>query len=636
MCGIIGSWSLNISSDNCTVVSAGMNLLTHRGPNDRGLHDFRIKDGQLVFGQTRLSIIDLSTGGHQPMISADGRWALIFNGEIYNYRELHSELQELGVVFLTESDTEVLLYSWIEWGEACLSRLCGMFAFAVCDTLTGVLTCARDAFGIKPFYYYTTSDRFVFASEIPALLSLLPRNPDFNAQRVSDYLVYGSYDDSGETFFAGVTQLCAGNILTLNLRGNIFPVVNRWWWPSIIENKDISFDEAVSTLRSMFLESVQLHLRSDVALGAALSGGIDSSAVVCAMRHLQPDLPIHTFSYIPNDARLSEERWIDVVNAHVGAVAHKVKIADHSLIEDLDQLVEAQGEPFGGTSIYAQYCVFAEVQKQGVVVTLDGQGADEVLAGYDGYPAQRIRSLLESGQFARAFGFLRSWSALQGRSGVGASVSAMFSMLPRGLQRASRQILRGQSIPVWLKPKWFSSQGVDCGHVEDPIHGTDERGRRVVAALRATLTGRGMNALLRHGDRNSMRFSVESRVPFLTLGMAEFLLTLPEHYLISDAGQTKHIFREAMRGIVPDVILDRQDKIGFATPELDLLTQCNSQTQKWLEAADSKPFLDAEICRRELSAMLDRTTGYKSEMWRLINFCRWSQRMTQFRRVQPP
>ncbi len=635
MCGIIGAWFSTISLDNLSIFDIGLELLSHRGPDDKGLKDFRIKGGQLILGQTRLAIIDLSAGGHQPMLSPDGRWALVFNGEIYNYRELRSELQQLGIVFISESDTEVLMHSWIVWGASCISRLCGMFAFAVCDTHTGEINCVRDAFGIKPFYYSTISDKFIFASEIPAILSLFSGNPEFNAQRVSDYLVYGQYDDSNETFFEDINQLPAGHILTLRLQAGFSPVLTRWWWPTIAENKNISFEEAALILRAMFLQSVRLHLRSDVPLGAALSGGIDSSAVVCAVRHLEPDLPIHTFSYIANDSPLSEERWVDIVNRHVGAIAHKVAISGQSLIDDLNNLIDAQGEPFGGTSIYAQYCVFRQVRESGIVVSLDGQGADEMMAGYDGYPAQRIRSLLESYQFARAFSFVRKWALWPGRSMTGPIVSAVFSMLPAVLQRGVKRMLKGASTPIWLSAEWFSKQGVDCRRMNNGVASvSDGRGRRVVATLRANLAQAGLNTLLRHGDRSSMHFSVESRVPFLTVDMAEFLLSLPEHYLISDSGETKHVFRAAMRGIVPDLILDRKDKIGFATPEGDLLKQCSSQALEWLDAAESIPFLNTHACKSELAAMISGDKRYSGEMWRLINFCQWTVSMTQLRQVQ--
>lgn len=636
MCGIIGAWYINVYSRNLSEFDKSLKMLSHRGPNDQGLRDFQIGSGQLVIGQTRLSVIDLGVGGHQPMLSPDGKWALVFNGEIYNYRELRSELQGLGRQFVSESDTEVLLQSWIEWGTTCVSRFCGMFVFVICDIQSGELFCVRDAFGIKPLYYSCTAEGLIFASELPALLSLLPQNPDLNLQRVNDYLVHGQYDDTSETFFVGVNQLSPGHILTLNLKLQCEPTLTRWWWPTIAENKDISFADAVLTLRALFLNSVRLHLRSDVPLGAALSGGIDSSAVVCAMRYLEPDLPIHTFSYIAGDSQLNEERWVDIVNAHVRANSHKIHMQGISLVDDLDDLIDAQGEPFGGTSIYAQYCVFQLVKETGVVVTLDGQGADELCAGYDGYPAQRLRSLLETRQFSSAINFVLHWSSWPGRLKSRPIASAVFSMLPSMLQGPVKQLFRRSFTPTWLNVKWLNEHGVSHGRIDRSGDLPGDYGRRVVAALRQTLTGRGLSALLRHGDRNSMHFSIESRVPFLTLEMAEFLLSLPESFLISDTGETKHVLRQAMRGIVPDVILDRKEKIGFETPELEFLIQCEPQAEKWLKAADSIPFLDARACRQELKAMLKREKRYSGEMWRLINFCRWTQRMAELRHVKAP
>jgi asparagine synthase (glutamine-hydrolysing) len=258
------------------------------------------------------------------MYSADTRYVVVFNGEIYNYRELRQELKSFGHDFRTDSDTEVLLAAWAQWGIEALSRFKGMFAFALLDQQTSTLTLARDAFGIKPFFYYQHGTEFAFASEISALLDLLGSPRPLNLQRAYDYLVYGTYDNGTDTFYEGVYHLAPGHWFQLNLQTGATSQPVRWWWPSIAERRDINFRDAVAQVREMFLDNVRLHLRSDVPLGAALSGGIDSSAVVCAMRYLEPDMPIHTFSYVARGSSLDEERWADLINQHVGAIAHKV------------------------------------------------------------------------------------------------------------------------------------------------------------------------------------------------------------------------------------------------------------------------------------------------------------------------
>jgi asparagine synthase (glutamine-hydrolysing) len=624
MCGITGQFIKTLRADFEYRIQASVNLLRHRGPNDSGHALFFLSQGGVSLGHTRLSIIDLSQAGHQPMSSADERYVLVFNGEIYNYKELRGNLETLGYEFTSDSDTEVLLQSWVHWGADSIPRFRGMFAFVIYDKQLGTLTCVRDGFGIKPLYYCCTQDGFAFSSEISALHKLLPETPPLNLQNVYEYLENGRYDEGGGTFFQGVMELEPGHVLTQDLSGGGGPSIVRWWWPSIAERNDLSFPDAVLQLRRMFLDNVRLHLRSDVAVGAALSGGVDSSSVVCAMRHLEPDMPIHTFSYVARGSALDEERWVDLVNQRVGGIPHKVLIAPDDLAKDVDRLILAQGEPFGGTSIYAQYRVFRDASEQGVIVTLDGQGADELLAGYDGYPAQRLRSLLETGQFRRAFFFLRAWAGASDRSMLYATRSAFFSMLPRWLQLGIKMGLRRHRAN-WLNRPWLARRGVHLHTNPRARESNDAVGRRVAAALRNTLTGHGLNSLLRHGDRNSMHWSVESRVPFLTTDMAEFLLSLPESYLISSAGETKHIFREAMRGIVPDEVLDRRDKIGFATPELEWLRGSKTDALKWLQAAESIPFLNATECRRDVEAMLNGVKPFTLKAWRLINFCRWTQ-----------
>ena len=626
MCGIIGGWLPQSSQNSAPAFDVGLARLDHRGPNDRGLERLDCPGGEVVFGHTRLSIIDLSAAGHQPMHSRCGQYTLIFNGEIYNYRELRQELKSLGYHFVSDSDTEVLLVSWMAWGQKCLARLRGMFAFVIFDRVAGTLTSIRDAFGIKPFFYRLDSDGFLFASEVPALLALQPKCPPLNMQRVYDYLVPGSYDDCAETFFEGVLQLRPGHMLTLNLAtGDSSITPQRWWWPSIVERTDLSFTDATEQLRAMFLNNVRLHLRSDVPLGAALSGGIDSSAVVCAIRHIEPAMPIHTFSYVARGSDLDEERWADLVNDHVGAVPHKVVVAADEFASDLDDMIRVQGEPFGSTSIYAQYRVFKLARDRGVTVTLDGQGADELLAGYAGYPGPAMHSLVEKGEFVDLLKFLLAWSQRPGHS-VSQGVQALIGqVLPQSLRGLALEVLGRNPAPSWLNATFFKEQGVVPSLSIERKEFGDSSGRRLVAALRQASTSDGLNSLLRHGDRNAMRWSVESRVPFLTTDLAEFTLSLPEHYLISRQGESKHLFRAAMRGIVPDAILNRKDKVGFSTPEQEWLRQVGQKVFTWLDAAEALPFINANECKAEVKAMIAGHKTFTFQAWRLINFCRWSQ-----------
>lgn len=623
MCGVIGGWvpTTSVQPD----FRAGLSKLVHRGPNDSGLERWDAKGGMVVLGHTRLSIIDLSAAGHQPMQSRCGRYAIVFNGEIYNYRELRQELQQLGQNFISDSDTEVLLASWIIWGKECLSRLRGMFAFVVFDKVSQQMTCIRDAFGIKPFFYRHDEDGFIFASEVPALLAVKISGRQLNFQRAYDYLVANHYDDRAETFISGVYQLLPGHLITFDPNETAAVEQKRWWWPSIAERKDLSFKEASEQLRVMFLDNIRLHLRSDVSLGAALSGGVDSSAVVCAMRHVEPEMPIHTFSYVARGSDADEEHWADLVNGHINAIPHKVVVNPEELAADIDDMIRTQGEPFSTTSIYAQYRVFKLARENGVTVTLDGQGADELLAGYIGYPGHRLHSHIDRGEFIESLKFLNAWSQWPGRTKTHGTKALIGQIIPNSIRNLALKSIGRDPVPTWIRPHIFKERGVVFSAVDSFEETADLNGRRLMAVLRKSLTGQGLNALLRHGDRNSMRWSIESRVPFLTTEIAQFLLSLPEHYLVSKEGETKHIFRAAMRGIVPDAILDRKDKIGFATPELVWLRQLGSKAFEWLETAENLPFLNAAECRSEVESIINGRRPFDFRAWRLINYCRWAQ-----------
>lgn len=625
MCGIFGGVWRSVPPGLESALSDAARALRFRGPDDYGQEIFDLGAATIALGHTRLSIIDLTSGGHQPMHTADGLVSIVFNGEIYNYRELRGELKLLGHRFDSDSDTEVLLAAWRQWGRDCLSRLVGMFAFVVFDRSQGTITCVRDTFGIKPFFYALERGNFLFASEIPSIRELKQEKAELDWQRAYDYLVHGDYDSGSRTFLDGVLHLQPGHVLELDIGSGRLAEPVPWWQPQIAERRDLGFAEAAEQLRERFLDSIRLHLRSDVPLGAALSGGIDSSAVVCAMRHVAPDAPINTFSYIARGSVVSEEGWVDRINQHVGAVPHKVVVSASELAADLDDMIEAQGEPFGSTSIYAQYRVFRLAKEQGVTVTLDGQGADEMLAGYNGYPGQRIRSLLEQGSYSEAWHFLDEWAKWPGRTRMAGAKRAVAELTQGPLYDFLRRINGMRDLPAWINADPLEGKGIIRRYPR--LRSTrGESGRRLAAELALSLTQRGLPALLRHGDRNSMRFSVESRVPFLTRELADFLLSLPEAYLISPGGETKHIFRAAMRGIVPDDVLDRRDKIGFATPEQEWLFGMAETVRGWLRIDLNLPFYNQAEVLREFDLIVAGKKPFSWQVWRWINFSRWYSR----------
>ena len=606
-------------------IKAAGESLSHRGPDD-GEHLIEESAGSLVaLGHRRLSVIDLSAAGKQPFVSSDNRYVISYNGEIYNYLELRNELNELGYHFSTSSDTEVLIKAWAEWGVDCLPRLTGMFAFVIWDRVEAYVMLCRDAFGIKPLFYSLQNGMLLFASEIRAVHALRNIPAEINHQRAYEYLVREYYDRNEETFFAGVNQLLPGHTLRYDLATGQAGTPAPWNHFNISENSDVSFEQAAEKIREIFLRSVRLHLRSDVPLAAMLSGGLDSSSIVCAMRMLEPDMDLHTFSFIAPESGKSEEPWVNIINQSVNAIPHKIILSPDDLSADLDQLILSQGEPFGSTSLYAQYGVCRAIRSTGIKVILDGQGADGLLAGNVGYPVPRLHSLLETGKFIRAAGFLSNWSRWPDRNRMTELKRAVDEITTGRVNALIRRLGGHPLYPAWVYAGKLDALGVTVPH--NRIATTDDaRGRRLTAYLRHVVTRRGLPLLLRHVDRNSMAFSIETRTPFLTTELAHFVMSLPESYLSSDKGETKSVLRAAMRGIVPDAILDRKDKIGFEAPEYDWLKPHAAMITRWLSQDLNLSWIDNARVVSEFDMVMSGQRALSSQqIWRWICFTRWQQ-----------
>jgi asparagine synthase (glutamine-hydrolysing) len=625
MCGLLGTVSTaNLLPGKGRFLSA-LALMEHRGPDDSNTYFVHSGAVSIALGHNRLSIIDLSPSGRQPMTGENRRYSLVFNGEIYNYRELRNDLCRLGVNFSTQTDTEVLLAAWEHWGPDCLRRLVGMFAFAIHDSLTSETTLVRDGFGIKPLYFMRGEQSVSFASEIQPLLELGPSRPQLNKDVMANYLLNSQADRKADTFFEGLERLPPGHLMEISFRdGKFVTRTKSWWSPKVTQSTSASFDQAAEELRSLFLGAVELHMRSDVPLGFALSGGIDSSALVGSARFLEPDLDIHTFSFVAKDSPFNEELWIDKANSFFRGIPHKVELDSSDLGADFDDLIRTQGEPFGSASIYAQYAVFRSAKEAGITVTLDGQGADELLAGYHGYPSSRAISLLETGQLRQLMGFVRDWSRWPGRSSISLVRAIVGETFPSGLQRFFRESVLKNS--VFISQKWLVA---DLDH---PLPVRLERipeakGRRLAETLKYELTSAGLESLLRYNDRNSMRWSVESRVPFLSIPLADFALSLPEKYLLSGKGETKSVFREAMRGLVPDEILTRRDKIGFRPPEGRWLRELSDQlfTCDLFEGLESLEIVNVQEVREGFRRQLESGGELSPEIWRFVNAGKWAR-----------
>jgi len=635
VCGLFGLVDAPPGLLDVALVKKLIELLDHRGPDDRGwlaLSGREVRTGSemadltgdVVLLHTRLSILDLSPAGHQPMSTPDGRFHLAFNCEIYNYLELRDELESHGHNFTSGTDTEVLLLAWSEWGAEALGRLVGMFAFALVDAERRVLVLARDHFGIKPLYYAPLSGRFAFASEIPPLLQLPGVTRRANPQRVYDYLRWSLLDHGCDTMFAGIRQVQPGHWLELPLDAPERLAERPYWQLEPQRLNDISLEEAAGRLRDLYLDSVRIHLRSDVPVGCAFSGGIDSSANVAAMRFLSGDeLKLHTFSYLPDDPELSEKRWIDLLVRQVGAVSHAVTPTAEELQADLDRLIAVQGEPFNDTSIYAQYRVFQLTRQTQVKVMLDGQGADELFAGYRGYLAGRLAGLLRRGRLRGAGRLISALSDLPDASSAGVAARAVGRSLPKPFQPLARRLSGEPSVPEWLDVGWLRAHDVA---LRDPRAAF---GAQALREQRLESVRTGLRELLRYEDRNSMASSVESRVPFLTPEIAEFAAGLPDEYLIALDGTSKVALRQSLRGLVPDPILDRRDKIGFATPTGAWLGGLGGWVDEVLasDSARAAGPVRLEEARRRWRDMRDARRAFDPVAWRWVNLSRWADQL---------
>ncbi|MGZ8375713.1 MAG: asparagine synthase (glutamine-hydrolyzing) [Gemmatirosa sp.] len=622
MCGILAvlSRARPIERD----YGALLQCIGHRGPDDRAQALFSLQCGgteprdRAWLGHTRLSILDLAARGRQPMETPDGALAVVFNGEIYNYVELREECRRAGAEFTTETDTEVLLHAWRLWGESCLTRLKGMFAFVMLDRRAGTATLVRDFFGIKPLYHAMSAGELAVSSELWPLVRSGIAGGELHADVAYEYLRFGATHASDRTLLRDVQSLPPAHLAVFDFRtGTLGPA--RRYWKLGATRRTISFADAAAECRERFLENVRLHLRSDVPVGAALSGGIDSSSIVCAMRHLEPDLDLKTFSYIPTEASVSEERWVDMVHAQVGGACFKIRPDAHGLAADLETLVRRQGEPFASGSMFAQFRVFQRARAEGVPVTLDGQGADELMAGYWTYVGTFAAERLRRGDVAGAARL--AWNAAPGARGrlMMGQLVAQSVLGPAGRAMARRAAGRGL-VPAHLDADWLAAQGVDARRTADALVG---RHRTLHEHLIATVEHGSLPNLLRYADRNSMAFSVESRVPFLTHDFAEFLLSLPAEYHVSPEGERKHVFREAMRGLLPEPIRRRQDKIGFFADDAQWLRGSREHFAHVWELLPTLPMFDARTLPRFLDDFFAGRNAQAALVWRALVFGLW-------------
>ena len=629
MCGIWASVGLRPTREVLDVVA-------HRGPDGQGWQEFESPAGPVVLGHRRLAIIDISDRGLQPMPYASDRFWLTYNGVIYNYLELRAELEDRGHRFRSRTDSEVVLAAYAEWRESCLDRLNGMFAFAIWDDRDRVLFAARDRFGIKPLYLYRTPAGFALASEIKQFTVLRDFAASLNLPRAYDFLAAGSLDHTCETLFAAVEQIRGGACLRVALDRRPAgpapePVIRSWYAlpePGTIRCTE---REAAERYRALLDDSVRLQLRSDVPLGSCLSGGLDSSSIVCLMRsHLAAeDRPSSqkTFSAVYADSEVDESRFVDAVVERTGVESLRTSPAGEDLFPQLRRLTWHQDEPFGSTSIFAQWEVFRLAASSGIKVMLDGQGADEQLGGYHHMYGTFHAGLLRSLRLGRLIRELRGQARRLGTPFGSQLRSLVIGVLPASVLRSIQALRHGSARPDWLDaPAWR-----DGPDYRSPVPmALDRAGLPGITDLgglcRAQVTATNLPKFLHYEDRNSMAHSIEARVPFLDHRVVEFAIGLgSEHKIV--AGESKRVLRRGLGDMLPAMVAKRQDKLGFATPEKawmqgplrEPLTEGVAHTIEKFPDLFDKARLTARI-----EGILDGAKPFDSLPWRIVSFGVWA------------
>lgn len=654
MCGIAGVVDLKHSAA-AKHLAAMADSLRHRGPDDAGFVCFQLGAEKILCGRgddsvaafsdlphintlrdtpcevalahRRLAIIDLSPAGHGPMSSADQSLWVTYNGEIYNYLELRAELKVLGHSFQTESDTEVLLAAYRQWGVECMHHFNGMFAFAIWDAPAKRLFCARDRFGVKPFYFYHRDGWFAFASEIKGLLAhphILRRACQ---QAIYDYLVNGALVSTTETFFEGIQQLAGGHALTFDAEGklDLWRYYDIAYQPHFI-GKD--YQEKASHFRQLLIDAVRLRLRSDVPIGSALSGGLDSSSIVTlANKLLQEEAGIkrevigdrqRVFCAVYEGERFDEKRHMDTVIACTGAAPHFTRPHSDLLWQELEKLAWHQDEPVNGTAVFAQYCVMKLVRENGVTVLLDGQGGDEVLAGYHFYYGYALAHALRAGRFDRflqeTYGARQvanvSWASLIALTGYNLSPAPLRQL---GWQLGGSRLLSHKPFPAALVNPNFRQAFANGTHLKHNAFPT------LAQKLYDDVFHTNLPPLLRYEDRNSMAFHIEARVPFLDYRLVEFAFSLSTDAHIRK-GWSKAILRDAMQGLLPEQIRLRRDKEGYTTPHDRWMRELTPQINSFFGGElRSRPYLSAQAIDHLRSARAGQMQG----IWRVINLEAW-------------
>jgi asparagine synthase (glutamine-hydrolysing) len=656
MCGIAGIILKKRTSDiHLPFALEKMNkILAHRGPDDEGfilfkgdsfqaaggdstpievfndpsfpflpqshIREFK-EDYTFGFSHRRLSILDLSPAGHQPMMDITGRTTITFNGEIYNYVELREELKSFGYEFKTESDTEVVLNSYLKWGRDCVSRFNGMWAFVIYDNLTQEFFGSRDRMGVKPFYYYSDEAVFAFASEQKALVRIPFVKTEINASAAFDYFVLDRIEYEEEGMFKNVFELPPAHSFTYNLHSKEF---NKFRYFSIsLNNSFVDFSEEREVyysekLSELLQNAVKLRLRSDVPVGTCLSGGIDSSAITGIIQSLNPNNPLNTFTASFEDKNIDESSWAKMVADRPNTHWHQTFPNAGELLEDLENLTICQDIPIWSTSTYAQFRVMKLASEKGIKVVMSGQGGDELFGGYHDYLFPYLVELFHKGKLGLLNQELQQ--------------SDIPSTYIHFLKQLSKRVLISNfsgdirlNLHKEIHPELnFLNQDFLKHHSHRFELTEEEQSSSLNEALSKDLNNRLLKKYLKCEDRCSMFHSVESRIPFADdLPLQEFAMQIPSAFKIRN-GYQKYILRKAVLKYVPAKLAFRKDKMGYVTPNSSWIKHILPSVMDKFSNPDLKPFMDIDKIQKQPELLFnDQKSGGNSKVFKFISFALW-------------
>ena len=558
MCGIAVAIGLSGRPIERVAIERMAKSLLHRGPNDSGIY----LDGSVGMGFRRLSILDLSEAGHQPMVSEDGHYVLVFNGEIFNYVELRTELRQLGYRFRSTGDSEVLLAAYRQWGRECLSKLNGMWAFVIYDRRHRRIFGSRDRFGVKPLYYSCSSEVIQFASEIKALRASGYVQSEFDWRTVSKFLLEGRLDNQVETFYEGIQQISAGSSFEVTFDG----AWHQWSFWSLDNLSPVVSNNPAETFADLFEDSVRIRMRSDVPVGVCLSGGLDSTAIICAAARQRDNSAerktesLQAFCYMAKE--FDEAKYIADTLTQTGAQLRQLETSPAELWNDLRKLLWFQDEPVHTMTAVVGYQLMRLAASQGIRVVLNGQGADETIGGYSSYFQDYWVALIRQGRVREAWHAMSAYTAAHGGNSRTRFTDAVSRCLSWEMYRidAYRQWAQARRQVRLRRNPWFSTDLTKHFINEEipPTSGT------LSYSLKQSVVSAPLPLYLRIEDRNSMGNSVEARLPFLDYRLVSFVAGLSDDWKIRGPWN-KYVLREGMRGRIPESVRGRVDKMGFPT-----------------------------------------------------------------------